>query len=369
MESHVGGDEIAAIGDVATRELLSPPPFVQWIETLPLRGGLASRLARENFDLPRRLRALSADMLFHPGNFRVFRPGVPQVILIHNLAPFMSELIDEESLHQRVRLRILRRLTQASVDQVSGTIFISEWGRRLALGDRKVDERRMPVIPFGCEHGAIESRRDALDRWSLKEDQYVLTVSHLYRYKKIENLIDAWVRLGERVAAWPLLVAGEPFDREYGQRMEQRARAASSRVIFTGRLEEATLTSLMAGCRAFVFTSEAENLPITLLEAMAAGCPIVTNRRCSMPETCGDAVLYADPASPETYGQELERVLWDETLRGEMRHRALKRATRFRWSDTARNTLEFLRDVGREPKDGLGGGSSGSHCRAPNGKT
>jgi glycosyltransferase involved in cell wall biosynthesis len=108
----------------------------------------------------------------------------------------------------------------------------------------------------------------------------------------------------------------------------------------------------MASCRAFVFTSEAENLPITLLEAMAAGCPIIANRHCSMPETCGDAVLYADPASAATYGQELERVLWDDELRTEMRHRALQRATRFQWSDAARSTLEALRNAGTGSEDG-----------------
>ena len=353
MESHVGQDEIIAIGDPATRELLAPPPFVHWSETPPLRGGLARRLARENFDLPRRLQALRADVLFHPGNFRIFRPGVSQVILIHNLAPFFPALIEDESLYQRMRLRLLRGLTQSSLDRVSRTIFISEWGRRLVLGDRTLDERQMPVISFGSEHGTVDSGQDACDRWSLKADEYVLTASHLYRYKKFEKLIDAWVEFGERVSAWPLLVVGAPWDRQYSMRMEERAKSAKSRVIFTGRLDGGTLASLMASCRAFVFTSEAENLPITLLEAMAAGCPIITNRHCSMPETCGDAALYADPASAETYRLELERVLWDDELRTEMRHRALQRATRFRWSDAARTTLEVLRNAGMDSKGGM----------------
>jgi glycosyltransferase involved in cell wall biosynthesis len=353
MASHVGRDEITAIGDAATRELLSPPPFVRWSETPPLCGGFARRLVRENFDLPRRLRALRADVLFHPGNFRIFRFGISQVILIHNLAPFMPELIEDESLFQRMRLTVLHGLMQSSLDRVSGVIFISEWGRRLVLGDRAVDEQRMPVIPFGSEHAIVEPSQDACDRWSLKPDEYVLTASHLYRYKKLEKLIDAWAELGDRVSAWPLLVVGAPFDRQYSKRMEERAKSAKSRVIFTGRLDGGTLASLMASCRAFVFTSEAENLPITLLEAMAAGCPIITNRHCSMPETCGDAALYADPASAETYRLELERVLWDDELRTEMRHRALQRATRFRWSDAARTTLEVLRNAGMDSKGGM----------------
>ncbi len=345
MTPYLGSDELTLIGDAATRRLLAPPADVRWDETPALRGGLARRLLRENFDLARRLRSLRADVLFHPGNFRVFRAGVPQVILIHSLAPFLPEVIREEALAQQIRLPALRQLTRSSLSRVAGAIFISEWGRRLVLGESPVDERRMPVIPFGAEHAAAASDPAAYARWSLEPGRYVLTVSHLYRYKKLEKLIDAWVALGERVSGWPLVVAGEPFDRDYGERMEKRSRSAASRVVFTGRVDADTLASLMAGCRAFVFTSEAENLPITLLEAMAAGCAIVTNRHCSMPETCRDAVLYAYPASAETYRQQLERLLWDDELRSEMRDRATRRAAEFRWSDAARRTLEFLREV------------------------
>lgn len=352
MTPYIGSDEIALIGDAATRRLLAPPTYVRWHETPELRGGLARRLVQENFDLVRRLRSLRADVLFHPGNFQVFRAGVPQVILIHSLAPFLPELIREESLPQRIRLPALRHLTRSSLGHVAGAIFISEWGRRLVLGEGPVDERRMPVIAFGAEHAAVGPDPAAYARWSLEPGQYVLTASHLYRYKKLEKLIDAWVALGERVSRWPLLVAGEPFDREYGNRMQQRARSAASRVIFTGRLDADTLATLMAGCRAFVFTSEAENLPITLLEAMAAGCAIVTNRHCSMPETCRDAALYADPASAESYRKELERLLWDDALRSEMRDRATQRAAQFRWDDTARRTLEFLREIGGAAREG-----------------
>jgi glycosyltransferase involved in cell wall biosynthesis len=75
-----------------------------------------------------------------------------------------------------------------------------------------------------------------------------------------------------------------------------------------------------------------------------------------MPETCGDAVLYADPASAATYAQALERALWDDGLRTEMRQRARQRATRFRWSDAAKSTLDVLRQASTESKAAVCGG-------------
>lgn len=99
----------------------------------------------------------------------------------------------------------------------------------------------------------------------------------------------------------------------------------------------------MADCRIFAFSSEAENLPITLLEAMAAGCAIITNRSCSMPEVCGDAVSYADPATPVRYADKLLELTSDHQKRVAFRRAASERSLHFKWSDTAGRTLAILR--------------------------
>lgn len=348
MLDQLGEDRIVVIGEASIRDRLSPPSGLEWIEISPSRGGLLGRLLRENFEIPDLLKRLNVDVLFHPGNFSVFRSPVPQVILIHNLAPFLKEVIDEESRKQRVRLSLLRWLTRRSLDRVSRAIFISTWGRTLVLEGAAADETRMPVIPFGAEHGEAERDPTALARWNLEPDGFVLSVSHLYRYKRIEKLIDAWSQLGERVAEWPLLVVGEPFDAEYARKLEALAENSKAPVIFTGSLDAPMIASLMKASRLFVFTSEAENLPITLLEAMASGCPILTNRYCSMPDTCDEAARYADPATPEGYREHLEALLWDDGLRAEMRIRSFERAREFRWDTAARLTLEALRGAARD---------------------
>jgi glycosyltransferase involved in cell wall biosynthesis len=348
MLEQAGKDRIVVIGDASMRDRLQPPSGLEWIEISPSRGGLAGRIFRENFEIPRRLRQLEIDVLFHPGNFSVFRSPVPQVILIHNLAPYLEEVAETESPYQRLRLVLLRLLTRSSLSRVSRTIFISKWGRALVLGGDAVDELLTPVIPFGAEHRGIERDPSVLNRWNLEPDRYVLTVSHLYRYKRIEKLICAWSQLGERVAEWPLLVVGEPYDATYARTLEALAKESTAPVIFTGSLDTQALVTLMQQTRAFVFTSEAENLSITLLEAMSSGCPIITNRYCSMPETCLGAALYADPATVENYRTLLETILWDDALRDKMRTESRDRARAYRWDETAHSTLNVLRGAARD---------------------
>jgi glycosyltransferase involved in cell wall biosynthesis len=348
MLEQAGQDRIVVIGDASMRDRLQPPSGIEWVEITKASGGLAGRIFRENFEIPRLVRQHEIDVLFHPGNFAVFRSPVPQVILIHNLAPYLKEVAEGESPYQRLRLVLLRLLTRSSLPRVSRTIFISKWGRELVLEGKATDEVQTPVIPFGAEHGGVERDSTVLKHWNLEPDRYVLTVSHLYLYKRIEKLIRAWVELGERVAEWPLLIVGEPFDANYARSLEALARESIAPVIFTGSLDAQALVPLMQQTRAFIFTSEAENLPITLLEAMSAGCPIITNRYCSMPETCLDAALYADPATAENYQSHLETILWDDSLRAAMRAKSQNRAQAFRWEKTAQLTLEVMRGAARE---------------------
>lgn len=345
LVEQAGQDRIVVLGEASTRAKLQPPAGLEWVSLPDSKGGLVGRVVRESTLIPRLLQDLGADVLFHPGNFAVFRCPIPQVILIHNLAPFLEEVIEGESAAQRARLGILRRLTLRSLSCVDRVVFISKWGRQLVLGEQAPDEFRMPVIPFGAEHGSSNVDATRLERFDVEADRFVLTVSHIYRYKHLEKLISAWAQPGSAVRKWPLLVVGEPFDAGYSRRLEAMASQANGLVRFTGGLDSETLATLMQTARAFVFTSEAENLPITLLEAMAAGCPIITNRFCSMPETCEEAALYVDPATAEGYQAELEKLLGDDALRSEMRDRSLRRAGDFRWDAVATQTLETLRSA------------------------
>jgi len=338
--------EVVLIGDRATRGRLGLLDRTEWEETPSIRSGLAGRLWFENVELPRKLREIGADVLFHPGNFAVFRSPIPQVILIHNLAPFLPEVIAGESWRQRLRLGILRWLTRVSLEQARATIFISQWGRSQVVAERDLDPDRMPIIPFGSEHGVSRPDSRLLDRWGLEHDGFLLTVSHLYRYKKLEKLIQAYADLGETMKDLPLIVVGEPYDEEYARRMEALAAKSEGRVVFTGGLDSEALGALMASCRIFVFTSEAENLPITLLEAMAAGCPILTNRACSMPEVCEDAAEYAEPPTAERYRSALAALLSDGVRRDRLRERARRRALHFSWPESAARTAAVLRKVG-----------------------
>lgn len=93
--------------------------------------------------------------------------------------------------------------------------------------------------------------------------EYYLTLGRLIPYKRVDLAVQACTALN-----LPLRVAGEGRDRERLERM------AGPTVKFLGRVPEADLPALLAGCRAFLFPG-LEDFGITPVQAMAAGRPVI----------------------------------------------------------------------------------------------
>ena len=97
----------------------------------------------------------------------------------------------------------------------------------------------------------------------------------------------------------------------------------------------------------FVFASSCENMPVTLLEAMAAGLPIACSDRGPMPEILGSVNPYFDPEKPETIADAIQRLIKDDSLRNQASITALEIACNFTWERCATATWKILARIAR----------------------
>ena len=346
MLEQVGGDELVVIANDRTAAAIGlDPERVEHVDPGVAFENQLRRLAWENSALRGLLQRLRADVVFHPTNIPLYRSPVPQVNLMHNMAPFLPAIIALEATRQRLRFNALRWLTASAFRFADRTIFISEWGKQRVMEMTRPTRDPGPVIPFGADHLRPDPDSEILRSWDLVPGRYLLSVSHFYRYKRIEHLVRSYTELGPRAADFPLVLVGTAYDEPYTQEVRRLAENAPGRVIFTGGLDPGSVYTLLEGCAVFVFTSEAENMPIALLEAMREGAPIVTNRTCSMPEVCGDAAIYTDALDAGGYARALGPLLESEALRGEYAERSRSRSRDYRWSEAAAATLALLREV------------------------
>ena len=88
------------------------------------------------------------------------------------------------------------------------------------------------------------------------------------------------------------------------------------------------LRSLYGSARALVFPSLYEGFGLPLLEAMAAGCPVVSSNAGSLPEICGDAAVLFDPHDPS----DLARAVTEAVGRSaDLQRLGLERVGQFSW--------------------------------------
>lgn len=113
-------------------------------------------------------------------------------------------------------------------------------------------------------------------------------------------------------------------------------------VLWLGRLSDDELAQVLDDCLCLAFPSFTEGFGIPPLEAMALGCPVVASDRASIPEVCGDAVLYASPDRPRDWLRAFLRLRDEPGLRPDLAERGRARAAQYSWRASAVSYLEAM---------------------------
>lgn len=219
------------------------------------------------------------------------------------------------------------RMTNPFVDRI---VCNSEAVSRFTLHAEGASRKKVVVIPNGVDAARFERGDGATMRRRLglrAEDTVVGAVGTIKKVKGQTVLFEAMRPLFERHSALRLVLAGE-VTRGYGEELRRQAAAAGlqERVLFPGVIEE--VPDLLAALDLFVLPSLSEGMSNALLEAMAAGRPIVATEAGGNGECLGggNAGLLVPPGDPEALGRALEKLLEAPDRRRELGRRAQTRA-------------------------------------------
>jgi glycosyltransferase involved in cell wall biosynthesis len=312
-----------------------------------LEKGLIHRLLWQRLKLPKLARK-SCDVLFVPGgnNSGRFRP---YVAMSQNILPFdKGERRRYGWSWMRFRLFLLSRGQAKTFREAGGTIFLTEFARGVV---EKVTGRLSDaaVIPHGIsECFRMEPRRQrAMEGYSAASPFRWLYVSIIDVYKhqwKVARAVSSLAMKGIPVA---LDLVGPAYQSAYNRLTQEMANlpGCKSYVRYHSAVPHNELAERYKGADGFVFASSCENMPIILLEAMAAGLPIACSNRGPMPEVLRDAGVYFDPESPEDIAMAMKELMLDREKRAECAAKAYEYAKEYTWERCARETFSFLAEV------------------------
>jgi alpha-1,3-rhamnosyl/mannosyltransferase len=114
-----------------------------------------------------------------------------------------------------------------------------------------------------------------------------------------------------------------------------------------GYVPEADLPGLTAGATAFAYPSLYEGFGLPVVQAMAAGVPVIASTGSALPEVVAGAGLLVHPLSRAELTAGLERLLSSPALRTELAAAGRARAACFRWGKNAMASLGFFDRVGQ----------------------
>jgi glycosyltransferase involved in cell wall biosynthesis len=292
-------------------------------------GGVVGRFFYEQVTLPGLLRRGKIEVVFCPANTMPFAAAMPAVATFQNAAPFCERLSEQGlGVGYRVRFALLGLAMRITASRARRVIFVSRYFQKLFEGRHGFEPERGVVI-YRTVPGTYSAGVVALPAGV--RAPFILNVSHAYPYKNLVELVRGFAQSTGRLRPDVQLVIAGDHESTYGRRVREEIRTLgiADRVLLTGPVAPEAVEALLRGCEFFVFPSTCENCPTALIEAIAAGVPIVCSDAGVMPEIAGDAAVYFDGRSPSSISEAIVRLEESETTRAELRRRCAAACERF----------------------------------------
>jgi len=158
------------------------------------------------------------------------------------------------------------------------------------------------------------------------------------------ELIEIYYKLRKRGIKHKLVVFSVRAANKIAEEMAVRL-GLQKDVIIAGYVPDEELIKLYNTADLYVRIPLVERFGIPPLEAMACGCPVVTNNVGSLPEVVGDAGILKNRDDIEGLVNAIYEVLTNEGLRQDMIKKGLERAKMFSWEKTAKETMKVYEEV------------------------
>jgi glycosyltransferase involved in cell wall biosynthesis len=347
-ESNLLFDQVIVWGNDTCLQALPNKPWLKKINPLPPKANGLTRTLWQIFSLGPAAKKMQCSLLLIAGGSTITRFR-PYVTICHNMLPFTETALQQYGNGLRkYKFLLLRKVQLHTFKKAKGIIFLSYWAMEQLQPLIAMPQLKFAVIPHGINPGFRINNRLHRNIADCNKTQpfIILYVSRIEPYKNQLTVIDLVAAI-RNVTGWPirLVLAGLASDTKYYANMQQKIQsvdATSDWIAFQGAVPYEDLQELYAQADMAVFASTCENMPIILLEKMAAGLPIVCSNTAPMPDFLKDAGLYASIEDVAAFQSTVQHLIENRELRVSLSGKAQEYAANYQWSKAAADTFQFL---------------------------
>jgi glycosyltransferase involved in cell wall biosynthesis len=286
-----------------------------------------------------------------------------QVVTVHDTAFF-----DVPEYFAPSFVRLYQALVPRLVRRVARVVTVSEYSRQQIVARTGIDAEKVEVIYNGVashfrpyDPASILTTRAALNL----PERYVLVQATSDKRKNLARTLDAWRQVAGSLPEDLHLVVSGNLSRAHVFGDASDINLDGPRIHVIGYVAEEHMGPLMSGAEAFLFASIYEGFGLPVLEAMAAGTPVITGNTTSLPEVAGDAAQLVDAHSTDGIARAILDVIQRPLLAQTLKMKGFGRAKGFTWDAAAERYAHVFRMLQSAPVGSLQNSAEGSTLRQP----
>jgi glycosyltransferase involved in cell wall biosynthesis len=231
----------------------------------------------------------------------------------------------------------LKHWTKNSVKKASHIITISKATKRDIQKHYQVPEDKITVAYPGIDHQRFKPSKK-----SLISGDYLLYLGTLQPRKNLENLVTAYSKLPEKYQANKLVIAGKKgwLFKPLFQLVKKLK--LEGKIIFTDYVKDQDIPGLIQKAKLLILPSYYEGFGIPVVQAMAAGTPVLVSKNSSLKEIVKSHGFYIK--QPFKARQVKQGIIQALTSRSDI-NAAQNQANQFSWDRSAKNILEAINEL------------------------
>jgi len=282
--------------------------------------------------------------IFHTQYIAPF--GLPKkiklVLTIHDISfNFFPQYIKKSDLF------FLKTLLPRSIRRANKILTVSQSERKNIVDFYKIPPEKVDFVYNGVDFERFsqnyseEQKEKVRKKYKLPE-KFVLYIGTFQPRKNIPVLVEAMRKLDAN-----LVLVGDRKAYNFDKRIEEviEKNNLSTQVIFPGWVDEEDKPLLLQMAICFVFPSLYEGFGIPVIEAMAAGTPVVCSDIPVLREVGGEAALFCSPQKSSVFAENIKKVMPNSDWRDNLIQKGKKIARKFTWQKMAEKIWEIYKSL------------------------
>lgn len=213
------------------------------------------------------------------------------------------------------------------------------------INSDKIKIIHLGVNPIFLDKSILNCHSDESQNPGPKDKNYLLYIGRLEEKKNTKRLVEAFTLAKQKGLTQRLILVGKPGHGYEAVKEAIDKSSARDSIQQIPWLAENELVSIMRGASLFVFPSLFEGFGLPILEAFAAGVPVLTSTAGSLPEIGGDAAEYVDPLDVDAIAAGMIELTQNNHRREELIAKGLQRVQEFSWKKTAEETFAVFKNL------------------------